>query len=40
MDADAARADVALMTSRVTSVGTDDGACGAWVSDVETSSDV
>ena len=30
MDADATRADVALMTSQVTSAGSDGGACGAW----------
>ena len=37
MDADATKADVALMTSQVTSAGTDDGACGVWVSDAEKS---
>ena len=35
MDADTTRADMALMTSRVTLAGTKDGACGAWVADAE-----
>ena len=30
LDVDAARVDVALMTSRVTSAGVEDGVCGAW----------